>query len=162
MNKDFYDAMNIAVGDTVSVQKAAAIIPQIISVDVRPQDRECISFPKECPVCGSLLEKHNDQHADFFCNNPNCRARIVDQIINYTHILEIDGFAEIIVERIHNAGFLNNIADLYKLKEHKDEISKLDRLSLKIADKLLDNIEKSKSPVKCSMVTSLILKYLKV
>lgn len=144
-NKDFYDAMDIAIGDTVSVQKAAAIIPQIISVDSRPSDRVKIPFPKKCPICGSKLVKHNEAHADWYCDNPDCSARIVDQIINYTHALEIDGFAEVIVERLYDAGLLNSITDLYKLKDHITEISKLERLSENLAKKLADNVEKSKS-----------------
>lgn len=144
-NKDFYDAMDIAVGDTVSVQKAAAIIPQIISVDNRPIDRVKIPFPKKCPNCGAKLVKHNEAHADWYCDNIDCSARIVDQIINYTHALEIDGFAEIIVERLYGANLLNSISDLYRLNEHIEEISKLERLSEKIARKLAANIEDSKT-----------------
>lgn len=144
-NKDFYTSMNVAVGDTVSVQKAAAIIPQIISVDDRPKERVVVPFPKKCPVCGSVLIKKNEEHADWYCDNTDCSARIVDQIINYTHALEIDGFAEIIVERIHKAGFLNSISDLYRLEDHKDELSKLERLSPRMVDKLVANINNSKT-----------------
>ena len=143
-NKDFYDAMDIAVGDTVSVQKAAAIIPQIISVDERPSNRTKIEFPKKCPNCGSKLVKHNQEHADWYCDNTDCSARIVDQIINYTHALEIDGFAEIIVERLYSANLLNSISDLYRLEDHIEEISKLERLSEKLARKLVQNINDSK------------------
>lgn len=143
-NKDFYDTMDIAVGDTVSVQKAAAIIPQIISVDYRPSNRSKVKFPTMCPDCGKPLVKHNEEHADWFCDNNDCPARIIDQIINYTHALEIDGFAEVIVERLFDAGLLNSISDLYRLEEHIDEISKLDRLSEKLARKLVSNINESK------------------
>lgn len=143
-NKDFYEAMDVAIGDTVCVQKAAAIIPQIIDVE-RSSNRKVIPFPDVCPCCGSKLSKHNDEHADVFCDNEKCSARIVDKIVNYTHILEIDGFAEIIVERLHSAGLLNSISDLYKLKNHKDEIAKLDRMSIGIAEKLCTNIENAKN-----------------
>lgn len=143
-NKEFYETMNVAVGDTVSVQKAAAIIPQIISVDERPSDRVVVDFPKVCHVCGSKLVKHNEEHADWYCDNDMCSARIVDRIVNYTHSLEIDGFAEIIVERMHAAGYLNSITDLYRLEENKLEIAKLERLSVKIVDKMIANVEASK------------------
>lgn len=144
-NKDFYDAMDIAVGDTVSVQKAAAIIPQIISVDERPLDRAKVPFPKKCPNCGSKLVKHNELHADWYCDNIDCSARIVDQIINYTHSLEIDGFAEVIVERLFSAGILNSISDLYRLKDNIEIAASLERLSEKIVSKLVSNVEMSKT-----------------
>lgn len=143
-NNDFYSKMNIAINDIVEVQKAAAIIPQIINVVERPSDRLKIQFPKKCPVCGSVLVKHNEEHADWYCDNQTCKARIVDQIINYTRSLEIDGFAEKIVERLHEKNLLNTISDLYRLKDHKKEISELDRLSMNMADKLCENIENSK------------------
>lgn len=144
-NKEWQDAMDIAVGDTIEVQKAAAIIPQIIDVVERPANRKIIPFPTVCPTCGSKLVKHNEDHNDWFCDNSSCKSRIIDQIINYTHSLEIDGFAEIIVEKMHNIGILNSISDLYKLKDHKEEISKLDRLSMNMAEKLCKNIEDSKT-----------------
>lgn len=143
-NKEFYDSMDIAVGDTVIVQKAAAIIPQIIKV-IKSKNRLKIQFPKVCPSCSSKLEKHNIEHSDLYCNNPKCKARVIDGIVNYTHSLEIDGFAEIIVERLYDAGYLKSIEDLYKLKNHKEEIGSLDRLSVNIANKLVTNIEAGKS-----------------
>lgn len=144
-NKEFYDAMDIAVGDTIEVHKAAAIIPQIIAVNDRPSTRTKIPFPKLCPSCGEKLSKKKDDQTDLFCTNKNCRSRIVDQIINYTHAIECDGFAEILVERLHDAGLLNSISDLYRLKDHKVSIADLDRMSDKMADKLCDNIENSKT-----------------
>ena len=144
-NKEFYDAMDVAIGDTIEVQKAAAIIPQIVEVIERPADRRVIQFPTVCPNCGSVLVKHNEEHNDWFCDNEQCSCRIVDQIINYTHSIECDGFAEVIVERLHNAGILNSISDLYHLKDKKGVISKLDRLSENMANKLCENVEATKT-----------------
>lgn len=144
-NKEFYEAMDVAIGDTIKVQKAAAIIPQIIEVVERPGNRVHIEFPTTCPNCGCKLVKHNDEHADWYCDNSNCSSRVIDQIINYTHMLEINGFAEVIVERLYNMKLLTSIADLYTLKNHKEEIAQLDRLSLNIAEKLVSNIEGGKT-----------------
>lgn len=143
-NAEYYNTMNVAIGDTVEVAKAAAIIPQILDVVERPISRQFIKFPIKCPCCGTKLVKHNEEHTDYFCDNPLCKSKIVDQIVNYTHSLEIDGFAEIIVERLHEANLLNSISDIYRLKDHKPEIAELDRLSEKMADKLCQNIEESK------------------
>lgn len=143
-NKEFYDAMDIAIGDTITVQKAAAIIPQIIGVE-RSANRMKVAFPKVCPCCGSPLVKHNEEHSDLYCDNPKCKARVIDGIVNYTHSLEIDGFAQTLVDRLYDSGFLRSIGDLYDLKNHKAEISRLDRLSMNVITKLCNNVEQQKS-----------------
>ena len=99
-NKEFFDAMDVAIGDTVEGSEGSCIIPQIIDVTDRPSDRRPVYFPAYCPVCGEELTKHNDEHNDWYCDNDLCPARIVDRIVNYTHNLEIDGFAEIVVENV--------------------------------------------------------------
>lgn len=144
-NEDFYKNMDVAVDDIVEIQKAAAIIPQIINVQFRPLNRKKVPFPTKCPCCGTKLVKHNEEHNDLYCDNPDCKSRVVDQIINYTHAIECDGFAEIIVERLHDADILNSISDLYKLKNYKEKIARLDRLSKNMADKLCKNIENTKT-----------------
>lgn len=144
-NYDFYNNMNIAVGDTVEFQKAAAIIPQITKVINRPSDRVVVKFPTKCPSCGTKLEKRNEEHTDMFCNNELCPSRIVNQIINYTHMLEIDGFGEILTERLNENGYLNSISDLYRLKDNKIKISTLERLSEKTIKNLCENVEKQKT-----------------
>lgn len=144
-NEDFYKNMNIAIGDNIVVHKAAAIIPQIVNVSFRPENRVVVPFPKKCPCCSSKLVKHNEDHNDYYCDNVDCKSRIVDKIVNYTHAIECDGFADVLVERLHNAGLLNSISDIYNLKNHKAEISTLDRLSENMAEKLCKNIEDTKT-----------------
>jgi len=144
-NENFYKSMDIAIGDTITVHKAAAIIPQIVDITYRPETRKKVKFPKKCPTCGSVLVKHNEEHNDYYCDNPACKSRIVDQIVNYTHSIEADGFADVLVERLHSAGFLNSISDLYTLKNNKTEISGLPRFSMKIIDKLCEKLEETKS-----------------
>lgn len=143
-NQVFYDNLDIAINDTVEVCKFAAIIPGIKSVIERPTHRLKVPFPKKCPSCGSILVKHNEEHNDWYCDNVECKSRIVDKIINYTHMLEIDGFADIIAERLHSIGLLSSIEDIYKLKNHKNEILELDRFGEKLLNKLLQNIENQK------------------
>lgn len=143
-NADFYNTMDIGIGDTVRVQKAAAIIPQIIEVK-HTKNRKVVPFPNVCPCCGSELDKHDEAEADWYCENIDCPARVVNTIVNYTHTLEIDGFAEVLVSRRHDAGYLKSIKDLYNLKEHRGELARLDRRSFNIVDKLISNVEKGKS-----------------
>lgn len=154
-NEDFYRSMDIAIGDTISVQKAAAIIPQVVSIDNRPDTRKLVEFPKKCPVCGESLVKHNEDHNDWYCDNYDCQARVIDRIINYTHNLEIDGFAEVIVERLYENNIIKSISDLYSLKYKLLEAAQLERLSTKMVQKLCDNIEASKNQELWKLIAAL-------
>lgn len=149
-NKGYMEALDIQVNDQVNIKKAAEIIPFINRVikENRTTDgktRTIISFPTHCPDCGTELVKHNEEHADYYCTNESCKSRVIGTIVNYTTAMEIDGFAEIVVERLFNEGFLCSIEDLYKLKNRRDDMIKLDRMGEKLVDKLLANIENSKT-----------------
>jgi DNA ligase (NAD+) len=148
-NKGYMEAMDIQIGDNVSIKKAAEIIPfinHVIKEDrlTDGQTRTIVKFPTTCPDCGTKLVKHNEDHADFYCDNDKCGSKIVGSIVHFTNHMEIDGFAEIVVERLHKAGLLNSVVDLYKLKDHREEMIKLDRFGEKLVDRLLKNIENSK------------------
>lgn len=144
-NVDFLKQIDVRVDDIVYVQKAAAIIPQIIGVNLllRKKSSKEVVIPEFCPECGSKLVKE-DNRVDIFCKNNLCPGRIIDKLIYYTHILEIDGFGDEIIERFHYLGLLNSIEDLYSLKDKRNELIKLERLGEKSIDKLLINIENSK------------------
>jgi len=149
-NESYLKDMDIQIGDYVDVKKAAEIIPFInkVLVERRATDgetRTIIPFPKVCPECGTKLKKLNTEHKDKFCTNEKCPARIVGKIVKYTTDMEIDGFAEIIVEKLHSKGFLSSIPDLYKLHEHKAAIVNVDRMGTKLITRLLKNIEDSKT-----------------
>ena len=144
-NADFLRQIDVRVGDFVYVQKAAAIIPQIIGVNLNKRKLSLVpaSFPEVCPECSTPLTKDGDK-VDMFCPNEHCPSRVIEKISYYTHTLEIDGFGDEIIERFHFLHYLNSIIDLYHLKDHREELILLDRLGEKSIDKLLANIEESK------------------
>jgi DNA ligase (NAD+) len=149
-NKVYMENLDIQIGDKVDIKKAAEIIPFINHVvkDLRLTDgqtRTKVTFPTHCPECGTKLKKLNDEHQDYYCTNDDCPARIVGKIVKFTTDMEIDGFAEIMVEKLYNAGFLCSFEDLYNLKTHREEILQLDRMGDKLIDRLLKNIEDSKT-----------------
>jgi DNA ligase (NAD+) len=149
-NKGYMRAMDIKINDQVNIKKAAEIIPFInrVITENRLTDgksRTRVEFPTHCPDCKTKLVKHNEEHSDFYCTNELCVSRIVGTIVKYTSEMEIDGFAEIIVEKLRSENFLCSIEDLYKLKKHRNEIIKLERMGEKLVDKLLLNIENSKT-----------------
>jgi DNA ligase (NAD+) len=148
-NKGYMEAMGIQIGDKVSIKKAAEIIPFINHVVKEDrltdgQTRTIVEFPTECPDCGTKLVKYNQDHADFYCNNEKCGSKIVGNIVHFTTHMEIDGFAEIVVEKLYKAGLLSSVVDLYKLKDNRKEMIDLDRFGDKLVDRLLKNIEDSK------------------
>ena len=145
-NIEFLKQIDVRINDVVYVQKAAAIIPQIIGVNIDLRNDNCLlpSYPKVCPECGVILIKDKDK-VDLFCPNDSCPARIIDKISYYTHVLEIDGFGDEIIERFHHLNYLNSILDLYYLKDKREILISLDRLGEKSIDKLLQNIEESKN-----------------
>jgi DNA ligase (NAD+) len=144
-NIEFLKQIDVRVNDTVYIQKAAAIIPQIIGVNLNLRNENCLvpMYPTSCPECGSTLVKEKDK-VDLFCPNESCPARVIDKISYYTHVLEIDGFGDEIIERFHNLKFLDSIVDLYYLKDKREYLINLERLGEKSIDKLLLNIEESK------------------
>ena len=144
-NVEFLKQIDVRVNDTVYIQKAAAIIPQIIGVNLNKRDEKTLppEIPCTCPECGSRLVKEGEK-VDLFCHNDKCPGRIIDKISYYTHILEIDGFGDEIIERFHYLKYLNKLSDLYHLKDKREELIQLDRLGEKSIDKLLANIEESK------------------
>jgi len=162
-NKGYMESLDIMIGDIVDIKKAAEIIPFINYVvkelrDTDNQIRTKVSFPKSCPTCGSKLTKYNEEHADYFCMNESCESRVIGGIVKYTSEMEIDGFAEIIVEKFYRAGLLKNIEDLYTLKNYKEASMKLDRMGEKTFNKLIENIEKSKTQKLEKFITGIGIK----
>ena len=146
-NKDFIESMDVRIGDTVDVRKAAEIIPEIFNVlkNKRPKDAVKTVFPTKCPCCGFTLHKQRGELVDIFCLNTNCSSRIINKLFYFTHTMEIDGFGKTIIEKFYDAGFLKSISDIYKLKNNRDALVNLDRMGETSVDNLLEEIEKSKS-----------------
>lgn len=142
-NEDFIKDLDLHEDDYVYIHKAAAIIPEIISVELSKRTSENkISFITKCPCCGTDLIREENCAATV-CPNRNCDARVVTSINYFCKMMEIDCLAETTIEKLHEEDLLNSFWDLYKLKNHK--IENIDRLGNKIAEKILLNIENSKA-----------------
>ncbi len=144
-NEDEILRKDIRPGDTVIVEKAGEIIPQVISV-VNP-DREgrsaSFSMPENCPACGEELVKLEDEVA-WRCINPECLPQVRERVAHFASrdAMDIDGLGEAIVEQLIGEGLIKTYADLYNLK--KEDLVPLERMGEKSAQNLLDAIEKSK------------------
>lgn len=144
-NEDEILRKDIRVGDTVIVEKAGEIIPQVMSV-VHPEheDRgEPFSMPEKCPACAEKLVKFEGEVA-WRCVNPQCPPQIIERIKHFASrdAMDIDGLGEAVVEQLVNEGLISTYADLYSLK--MENLLPLERMAEKSAANLIDAIEKSK------------------
>lgn len=144
-NIDFIRERDIMIGDTVIVQKAGEIIPEIIGVnkEKRCGDEVVFNMPNLCPSCFEPVTK--DEEAAYRCTNPSCPAQIERGIIHFASrdAMNIDGLGPALVKELISHGFIHNYSDLYTLK--KEDILKVDRQGNKSADNLLKAIENSKN-----------------
>ncbi|MEP1150879.1 MAG: NAD-dependent DNA ligase LigA [Balneola sp.] len=145
-NEDEIHRKDIRVGDTVVVEKAGEIIPQVISV-VNPDrdDRSSkFEFPKVCPACKTELIKYEGEVA-WRCINPECPPQVRIKIEHFAarDALDIEGLGESVVDQLVSEGLISNYADLYSLTV--DQITPLERMAEKSAQNLIDGIAKSKT-----------------
>ncbi len=144
-NQDFITEKDIRIGDTVVVQKAGEIIPQVVSVDLsrRPEGTQPYHLPAVCPVCGAPVERDEDGAA-LRCTGAECPAQLVRHLTHFAsrEAMDIEGLGPAVVEALIKAELVKNPADLYRLTE--DQVADLDRMGKKSAKNLLKALEKSK------------------
>ena len=138
---------DIRIGDRVFIEKAAEIIPQVISSvkEVRTGEEKEVTPPTTCPECGSILEKE-DGLVDLKCVNSECPAIIQGSIEYFVSRdgMNIGGFGSKIVARMLELNYIKDITDIYSLAKYKEELMELDKMGEKSVEKLLASIEKSK------------------
>lgn len=147
-NQDFIDELDIGIGDTIVVYKSGEIIPKVKKVlhEKRPEGVQHFKIPEVCPVCGSKTERERDT-ADIKCTSPNCPAQLERHIINFVgrDAMDIKGFGTVYIEDLIRLGYIQDIADIYTLNEHREELIEQGIIGKeKNTDKLLEAIEKSK------------------
>ena len=144
-NEDFIKEKDIRIGDTVYIQKAGDVIPEVVEVLKEKRSGTEIKFemPKTCPICGGKVERINGQAATK-CIGIECPARTLRNIVHFAsrEAMNIDGLGESIIEQLLNKELINNIADIYYLK--LEDIASLKKDGKKFAQNLLDAIERSK------------------
>lgn len=147
-NQDFIDELDIGIGDTIVVYKSGEIIPKVRRVlhEKRPGGTKRFLIPEVCPVCGSRTEREKDT-ADIKCTSSSCPAQLERHIINFVgrDAMDIKGFGTVYIEDLVRLGYIKDIADIYGLKQHREELIEQGIIGKeKNTDKLLDAIEKSK------------------
>ena len=124
-NQDYIDDLDICLGDTITVFKSGEIIPKVKSVvkDKRPAGAVRFRIGDICPVCGAKAVRE-DNSSDIKCINPSCPAQLENHIINFVSrdAMNIKGFGEQNIKALIEAGFIKDVADIFGLKEHRDEL----------------------------------------
>ena len=145
-NLDFIREREIMIGDTVSVQKAGDIIPEIVCAHPEKRDgsERHFEMPSVCPSCGEPVFREGDEAA-FRCTNSACPAQLSRGIEHFASkdAMDIDGMGPAVVESLLDAHLIKNVSDLYRLE--RDQIESLERMGKKSADNLISAIERSKS-----------------
>jgi len=145
-NEDYIKLKDIRVGDTVVVQKAGEIIPEVVEVvkEKRTGTEKEYIMPTKCPVCGSEVEREEDE-AVLRCMGIECPARLFRSIVHFASrdAMDIDGLGPAIVEQMLDKGLIKNIADLYYLTE--EQVATLDKMGKKSSQNLINAIKNSKN-----------------
>ena len=147
-NADEIERKDIRIGDTVVIQKAGEIIPQVLRVvtERRPHDARPIEPPDRCPSCTTAVVRESDEVL-LRCPNPQCPAQVRERLIWFAgrNQMDIEGLGEKAVHQFADAGLLRTFADVYRLAGHREQLVVLDRMGATKVDNLLAAIEESKS-----------------
>lgn len=146
-NEDFIRGKDLRIGDKVVIERAGDVIPYVVKAleDVRTGDEEPIEFPDRCPSCDTPLERVEGEAAWRCPNRPDCPAQILQRMIHHVSkdAMDIDGFGPSYIERFHELGWLNSLADIYRLDY--EAIAHLEGFGPRSAEKLEKAIDKARN-----------------
>ena len=144
-NEDFIIQKDLRIGDSILIQKAGDVIPEVVEVlkEKRKGNEKKFEMPKICPVCGAEVIRE-DGEAATRCIGIECPARTLRNIVHFSsrEAMNIDGLGESIIEQLLDKKLIKNISDIYYLKF--EDIASLKKDGKKFANNLIDAINKSK------------------
>ena len=154
-NQDYIHDMKIGIGGVYKIRKSGDIIPKLTGCITEPE--QVYQASRFCPICGQPLIREEDT-ADIRCVNPSCPAQLTRTISYFTsrNCMDITGLGETLVDELVKENYLRNYADIYCLKQHRDELIEKGIIGKeKNTDKVLAAIEKSKSNSPVRLLTAL-------
>ncbi|MEJ2614647.1 MAG: NAD-dependent DNA ligase LigA [Ignavibacteriaceae bacterium] len=161
-NFDEIKRKDVREGDKVVIEKGGDVIPKVVSVVLNERDKnsEPVKPPENCPICGSSLFKPESEVA-YYCENSECPAQVKGRIEHFAArgAMDIEGLGEALINLFVEMGFLKTYADIYDLKEKREELIKIERLGEKSVDNLLKSIEKSKKQPFAKVLFALGIRY---
>ena len=144
-NEDFIKEKDLKIGDTVVIQKAGDVIPEIVKVVIekRTGKETIFEMPKVCPVCGAEAVREEGEAA-IRCTGIECPAKLYRNLVHFVsrEAMNIDGLGENIINELLERGLINNIEDIYTLTF--DDVASLKKNGTKFAQNLIDSINTSK------------------
>ena len=162
-NEDFIKEKELKIGDTVVIQKAGDVIPEIVEVvkSKRNGTEENFSMPKTCPVCGAPAVREEGEAA-IRCTGIECPAKLFRNLVHFVsrEAMDISGLGENIIQQLLDNKLIKNIADIYELKF--EDIASLKKNGKKFAQNLTDAIEKSKENDLSKLITALGIRHVGV
>jgi len=155
-NEDEVRKKDVRIGDTVVIQRAGDVIPEVVKViETKRTGREkAFIMPDLCPVCGSKVERPEGE-AVHRCTGLACPAQIKEHLAHFASkgAMDIDGLGYKFLEQMVDKGIIRDQADLYSL--NKDDLMKMDRMGDKLAQNLLDAIDQSRKPDLANLIYAL-------
>jgi DNA ligase (NAD+) len=159
-NEDEIRRKDIRIGDTVLIQKAGEVIPEVVQVikEERTDGAKEFVMPTQCPVCGAKLFRPEGEVVSR-CINPNCPAQVKGRIRHFASrdAMDIEGLGPAVIDQLVGKDLIKDISDLYFLK--RDDLISLERMAEKSAGNLLDAIEKSKKKSLAKLIYGLEIRY---
>ncbi|MCC6492386.1 MAG: NAD-dependent DNA ligase LigA [Pirellulales bacterium] len=159
-NIDEIARKDVRIGDSVVVEKAGKIIPHIVRVEkhLRPPSAVPFQYPAECPACGAALER--DEGGVYIrCPNPACPAQLSERLLYFASrsAMDIEGLGEKLAYQLVGQGVVHDLDDLYGLTVEK--LTSLERMGEKSAQKLVANIQSSKSRGLARLLNALSIRH---
>jgi DNA ligase (NAD+) len=152
---------DVRIGDTVVIQRAGEVIPEIVEVVTGERDGDEVEFvmPTHCPSCGTPVVKPPGE-AVTRCPNPDCPAKVQQQVQHFAsrNGMDIEGLGDRHVEQLTATGLVRDVADLYTLT--KEQLLPLERMGDKLATKILDNIANSKRRPLARLICALGIRHI--
>ena len=158
-NFDELNRLNVGVGDTVVIEKAGEIIPQVIEVKAKDAVNAPFEIPTKCPSCGSAVAKDEDG-VYIRCLNPDCLGQLKERLKYFAGRgqMDIENLGVALIEQLVEAGLVKDFADLYKLQ--KPDLIELERMAEKSADNVIEAIEKSKNQPLWRLIAALGIRHI--
>lgn len=148
-NMDQIGRLDLKIGDTVVIQKAGDVIPEVLEVltKFRTGKEKNFAMPNKCPECGEKIQKRENlggKSVAFYCTNKHCPAKNIRALTHFVNALEIYTVGPKILERLKDEGLITDAADLFDLTE--GDLSSLERFGEKSAKNIVENIAEKKNP----------------
>jgi DNA ligase (NAD+) len=160
-NFDMLAKLDVRCGDTVIIEKAGEIIPQVVEVKkpLRPEGTVPFRIPETCPNCGSPVAK-DEEGVYIRCLNPDCAGQLKERLKYFAGRgqMDIEHLGPALIDQLIETGLVSNVADLYKLD--RDQLSGLERMADKSAANVIEAIDKSKTRPLWRLVAGLGIRHI--